>query len=115
MLRANEQIGGAIVRRAFFRGTESVKAGTILTPDEVAAMPISNRRVLASAGVIDLFPAIPDDAPGHDLFLMHVGHGRFDVIEGRRLNAEPLTKDEARALLARRSPDAPAEGDEIAA
>ena len=112
MLRANEQIGGAIVRRAFFRGTESVKAGTILTPDEVAAMPISNRRALASAGVIDPFPAV--DA-GHDLFLMHVGHGRFDVIEGRRLNAEPLTKDEARALLARRSPDAPAEGDEIAA
>ena len=114
-LRGNEQAAGAIVRRAFRSGDTVVPPNTILSAAELAAMPISNRRCLASAGNIDVFPIVFDDA-GHDLFLMHIGHGRFDVIEGRRLNVEPLTKDEARALLAeRRSPGAPAEGDEIAA
>jgi hypothetical protein len=39
-------------------------------------------------------------------FAVHTGMGRYDVIEGQRLNAAPLTKEEASALCEGRAPPA---------
>ena len=105
MLR-DEQIGGGFVRLGFNIGDRRTKAGERLSREAIMKMPISNRRTLISSGKIEVFPidtGAPIAAPTEpaDRHLIHLGRGYYDVIEGRKLNAEPLTREDAVALAAR--------------
>jgi hypothetical protein len=98
----DNQIGGAIVRRGFNRGSTWLKVGTRLTADEVRAIPMVNRRALSVSGALDIYPLAPGGMAAEDLdrYVIHRGRGEYDVIEGRRLNSEPLSKEKAEALAA---------------
>jgi len=101
---ADQDIGGARIRMGFTRGNQRMKAGEHLTADEVRSIPLANRRALASAGYIEVYPTRTEVVhreaaakPG-DRFIVSVGKGQFNVIEGHRLNDEPLTREAAEAL-----------------
>lgn len=95
-----DDIGGAIVRRTFTFDTRRLKTGDRLTREEVLGMPGANRNALMEKQYIDVLPRAAID-PDAGRFVVNRGFGKFDVIEGRKLNAEPLaTKDEAEALAA---------------
>ena len=85
-------IGGGYVRRKF----NGLSSGHHLTREEIMAMPISNRRAAISLGMIDVYPQAPG-GPG-ERFVVNRGFGKFDVIEGKKLNDDALDKDTARVL-----------------
>lgn len=110
-------IGGGVVGHPFRMGEKYMLRGTALTRDEILAIPASNRRALVERGSIRVWPmgaperpaevmhpppAKSADAPAPSAetqkHLMHIGAGKYHVIEGRRLNEEPLAKEEALAL-----------------
>lgn len=101
---ADHEIGGAVVRRTFSRNGKYLKNGDKLTGDEVRSIPAANLTALIDSHYIELFPLptagifAPTPLPG-DRFMVHRGGGLFDVIEGRRLNDEPLSQDAAEALV----------------
>jgi hypothetical protein len=96
---AEQDIGGARVRRRFSRGTEALLAGHMLTGEEVRGIPVANRRALIDAGFIEVFPhGFGEDAG--EKHIVHLGRGQYDVIQGHKLNDAPLTKDEAQQLAA---------------
>lgn len=102
MLRANE-IGGGTVRRTFRFGDAAVFAGKTLTAEQILAMPEANRRALIEKGYIVVYPKPPETetvaAPAKGKrHVVATGFGRYDVIEGRKLNKKALTKEEAQAL-----------------
>ena len=90
-------IGGGIVRRAFEMEGKKIPAGTTLTGDAIRAM--RNHKTMIEGGRLDVWPRGGSAEPG-TLFVVHQGRGKYDVIEGRKLNSAPLTKDEAAALAA---------------
>jgi hypothetical protein len=92
------QIGGAYVRRRFDLGPRTMTAGETLTAEQVLAIPKRNRQALINLGKIELYPASPV-AAGSRRFAIHMGMGRFDVIEGHKLNAVPMSREEAEAML----------------
>lgn len=105
-----DMIGGARVMRRIERPElQAWLAGTELTADQVKAIPLSNRRALIDNGHIVVMPRAvldetrPDNGlpaePG-ERFPVHEGGGRWSVYEGRKLNENPLSKDEAEALAA---------------
>lgn len=95
-----DDIGGAVVRRTFTFDTRRLKTGDKLTRDEVLGMPGANRNALIEKQYIDVLPRAAVD-PDTERFVVNRGFGKFDVIEGRKINPEPLTsKDEAEALAA---------------
>jgi hypothetical protein len=95
---ASHQIGGAYVRRRFDLGTETKVSGQTLTREQVLAIPTANRNALLSQKIIELYPVAPL-AEGQRRFVIHMGMGKFDVIEGRKLNDEPLSRAEAEAMV----------------
>jgi hypothetical protein len=97
---AELDIGGARVRRRFTRGEEAMMPGRFLSADEVRAIPVANRRALSDAGYIEIFPQAPVTTAG-DKHIVHLGRGQYDVIHGVKLNAEPLTKEQAEDLATR--------------
>jgi len=102
---SDADIGGAFVRRGFTRftkdGAQYLKAGTKLTADEVRSIPMVNRRALAVSGALDIYPlAAAEPAADFDRYVIHRGKGEYDVIAGRKLNSDPLTKADAEALAA---------------
>lgn len=105
----DQDVGGAVVKRMF----GGRKAGDTLTRAEVLAIPGANRAALINLGKIAVFPirsgttgtvplaASEEQRPEIEHMKRHVvsrGFGKYDVIEGNILNAEPLTKDAAKAL-----------------
>lgn len=97
-----EQAGGAYVRRRFIFGERDMIAGDQLTAEEVVSIPRANLMALINTGKIELWPGAPDGAQTFvaERFACNRGFGKWDVIEGRKLNDAPLTKDEAEALAA---------------
>lgn len=113
-----EDAGGGIVRRGFDRAGERVPPGTRLSSDDLRAMSGPNLKSLVDSRYIELFPADPAAKqqiealqdrireleagpvkPGQR-HVIHRGAGNYDVIEGKRLNTEPLDKAAAEALAA---------------
>lgn len=92
----------------FTRGNVRMKAGEHMTADEVRAIPLANRRALASAGYIEVYPTRTEvvrreAAPvKQDRFIVQVKKDQFNVIEGHRLNEQPLSREEAEALAAQK-------------
>lgn len=97
---ARNNIGGAIVCRGFTLSDGGrAKPGSSLSEALVRAM--KNRMALESAGYIKIFAKNPIAAePVGDAkrYVVHCGQGRYDVIEGSRLNSEFLSKDAALEL-----------------
>lgn len=93
-------IGGGIVRRRFTIGDRDVVFGDRLTAADILAIPLSNRRALVERGHLSVYPPSGQAADPADRHIANLGFGKFDVIEGRKLNSSPLTKDEAEALVA---------------
>lgn len=100
----DERIGGAHIRLGFTMGNRRVKAGDPdLTADEVRSISQANRRALSEASFIEIYPKNPTEivyAPG-DKFVVQVGKNEFDVIEGKKLNDKPLSREKADELAAK--------------
>ena len=91
--------GGGVVRTAFRMGTQWVKSGTRLTADQIMSMNSRNRMALIERGCIAVWPKGGDEPISKGKrYAIHVGGGRYDVIEGRRLNEASLTREEAQTL-----------------
>lgn len=99
------QIGGARVQRAFMFGDRRLTNGDTLTGDEVRSIRPANRSALIEKGYFVPWPIeamTAGQAQGGeplDRFVRPLGFGRgYDVIEGRKINDAPLTKEEAHVL-----------------
>lgn len=89
-------IGGARVRRTFTRGTHRYHAGDYLSATDVLSMPIANRRALVDSQYLEVYPKYKVDT---QRLIVNVGKNQFDVIEGFKLNKEPVSREEADKLL----------------
>lgn len=95
---ADKDIGGARVARTFTRNGEQLKrGGPDLTAEEVLSIALPNRKALIDSNFIEVYPKTPFVAG--ERFIVGVGKNQFNVIEGRMLNEEPLTRDDAEKLL----------------
>jgi hypothetical protein len=107
----HSQIGGGRVERPFTMGSRYLARNTILTRDEVLSIRTSNRGSLIDRGYLMVWPkeaaglAAPQakQAPG-EMFVIHRGFGRYDVVEGRTVNQEPLDKESAYLLAGKPLP-----------
>ena len=102
---ADADIGGAIVGMGYTTWKDGamvhIKAGTRLTGDQVRAMPKANRRSFISNGTLQIFPTA-EAVVGRARFMVQVKKDQYDVIEGRKLNDHPLSREEAEALVAQK-------------
>lgn len=94
---AEKDIGGARVARTFTMNGRFTKRGDQLTAEEVLSINLPNRRALIDSNFIEVYPKSP--ATGGERFIVGIGKNQFNVIEGRLLNAEPLTREAAEKLL----------------
>jgi hypothetical protein len=103
-----DEVGGAVVRRVFNTGGKQMTPGTVLSREEIMAFPAVNRSALANKRYIDLFPRNPGNPQGSDekgeRYVISAGFGRFFVIEGKKLNDEAITREEAYALCGMEPP-----------
>jgi hypothetical protein len=53
---ADQDIGGARVRRVFTMKGKLVRANTRLSSDQVLSIPIANRRALIESGYLEVYP-----------------------------------------------------------
>src|SRR5882672_2783295 len=92
----HEDIGGGKVRRGFRSGDKYLAPGTILTSEQILAMPYANRCALIDR-FIEVWPAEANRQPAqkHEgptrVMMIHMGGGKFNVIDGWVLNEEPLS------------------------
>jgi hypothetical protein len=101
-----DEIGGGIVRLGFTIGERRMKPGDRLTAAEINAL--SNGRALIRTGHIRAHPfalAQQQAAPA-DRHMFHIGGGRY-VVSGPLLTGEPVSKEDAEAIMAGRDPFAP--------
>jgi len=102
----DDAIGGAVVRRRINRGDRApLLSGDRLTRDEVLAMPPANRRALVATERLWLLPIGKATEAGDDMratsHVVQVGKNLFDVIQGVKLNDQPLSKEAAEELATR--------------
>jgi hypothetical protein len=91
-----ERAGGAIVRRRFpFNGVEKAP-GDILTVEEVDSIPIQNLHSLINTGLLKLVYT-----GGGQRFAVHIGKGQYHVVEGTQITAEPISREDAEAMVAK--------------
>ncbi len=103
-------IGAAVVTFPFRMGEKWLRSGTQLTHDQLAKMGTANRNSLIDKNYIYCVPksmmgktiSVPISMPTdrQERHIVSRGFGRFDVIEGRKLNDEPLGKEAATVLAA---------------
>jgi len=105
MIIKEKDIGGASVRKVFSMRQEMVMPGTDLSRETLLAMTVNNRQSLIDNGYIVIYPPHPIQGNG-EVFVYSRGFGKFDVLEGHKVNEEPLTKEEAEALAAQMRPGA---------
>ncbi|HVM96147.1 MAG TPA: hypothetical protein VMT89_07145 [Candidatus Acidoferrales bacterium] len=103
---ADNEIGGAIVRRTFRSGGRQLFTGARLTAQEVLSFPKANRNALAEKRYIDLIPKADQTsvAAKGERFVINAGFGKFYVIEGKKLNDEPIDREQAYALAGTEAP-----------
>ena len=111
--------GGARVYKDIKHKTGVWKAGTILSLSELNSIAPANLRALITAGSIGVFPKqdIPTSqrTPRDEDAKLHIvskGFGKFDVLEGKILNAKDLTKEEATAFKEERESQPPSKPSE---
>ena len=101
MITPDSDIGGAIVRRRFTFGQRAMLAGDKLTREQVLSMPRANRNSMIENRFLQVVLRMDAGSaePG-ERYAVHMGRGKYDVIEGRKLNDAPLTAAEAKKLAA---------------
>jgi hypothetical protein len=94
---ADDMIGGGFVRRpgGYSSRGKTISNGTHLSREEILAMPRATRQAMLNIGYIEVYPKAGDV----ERFLVPRGEGAYDVVEGRKVNSEPLTNKQARAML----------------
>jgi hypothetical protein len=102
----DEDIGGAVVRRRIDRGQlPPLMAGARLSREEVLSMPVANRRALVATERLWLLPKGGASYAADDMratsHVVQVGKNLFDVIQGVKLNDQPLSKEAAEELATR--------------
>jgi hypothetical protein len=116
----DKDIGGGIARRLIRLNGEVLTAGTGLTREQVLGIRAANRQALINTGALSIYPrprgaAEPESvkAADHQPEIEHAprhvvsrGFGKYDVIQGVVLNAEPLAKDAAFAIAGTEMPAA---------
>jgi hypothetical protein len=90
--------GGARVLRTFTIGERRVLSGEILSPEEVRGINLVNRRALVDNHQLEIIPRAATNVP-QERFLMSTEKNKYNVIEGRMLNTEPLSREEATKLV----------------
>ena len=108
-----DQIGGGVVRQRFTSVGRQLTVGDRLTREEVLAIPRANRDALVRNSQLLLVPTHPENAAAAagrptERFMLSLGGGKYGVIEGWKLTADPVSKAEAEALLAGRDTQAEA-------
>jgi hypothetical protein len=106
MFIADQDIGGARVRRTFtFRG-EQLKPQTHLTADQVLSMSVPNRNALVEGGWLEVYPRRaaaekpkPQTPEERFVFRASKDSKMFNVFAGRKLNSKPLTRRRERCPL----------------
>jgi hypothetical protein len=89
-------IAGAVVRKPFGSGTQRVYPGTMLSRAAYAAIGHAVKRIWLREGQIVPF-YVPKNTIGQR-HVIHRGGGRYDVVHGTVLNAEPLSREDAETL-----------------
>jgi hypothetical protein len=106
----HSQIGGGKVERPFSMGGRTLPRGTVLTREEILAIRTANRSSLIDKGYLAVWPkealssgqAVAGEPA--ERFVIHTGFSRYNVIEGRVINAEPLDKESAHLLAGKPLP-----------
>lgn len=103
-----DQIGGGVVARSFTSGQKKLPMGHRLSREEVLSIPLANRNSLIENRFLQVLFRDPgatavaaSSADQMTRYAVHQGRGRYDVIEGRKLNTEPLTEAQAKDLAAK--------------
>jgi hypothetical protein len=95
-----DHIAGGRVTRTFRMNGKQLFAGHMLTREELLRMPAQNRNAMVENGYMTVWPkeAVASEPAASERHVSHSGFGKYDVIEGRKLNDAPLTREEAHAL-----------------
>jgi hypothetical protein len=101
-----DQIGGAKVFRPCNIAGVKRKSGEVLSGEVLASLSLTNLRTLQDQRFILAWPKSADAPPasadaGEPHVYNRVGTSTYDVVLGKRLNAQPLSKTDAEALAAR--------------
>lgn len=101
---AQNDIGGAIVRRPFMFHDRQMKVNDLLSEMEVRSIPRNNRNSLRDNNFIQIYPKqavnVAPPADGLTRMLVHRGKGLYDVFDAVKINDKPVRKDEGEALIA---------------
>lgn len=89
---------GAVVRRGFSMGGARVPPGRLLPAARLNSMNAAARRIMLRENYLTPVYARPNADGPAERYIFHRGSGRYDVVEGRLLNSEPLTREAAEAL-----------------
>jgi hypothetical protein len=93
-------LAGAVVRRPYSTEGRTVPKGTVLSVEALNKLSHAIRRLWLRDG--DITPIyVPQHyaTGGQTHHLIHRGAGRYDVVLGTMINAEPLTREQAEALI----------------
>src|SRR5258706_3819190 len=103
-------IGGGKVERPFGRGDKPLPRGTVLTGDEVRSIRTSTGPALIDRGYLAICPmeAVAQQAQHssepQERHIVNCGFGRYNVVEGRRLNEQALDRESAYLLAGKPLP-----------
>lgn len=105
----HSEIGGGRVERPFTMGGKLLARGTMLSGDDVRGIRAANRSSLIDRGYLRVWPKEaaaqqPQAGQAAERFVIHSGFGRYNVVEGRVLNEQPLDKDSAYLLAGKAAP-----------
>ncbi len=103
-------IGGGKVERPFRMGDKTLPRGTVLTGDEVRSIRTSNRSSLIDRGYLAIWPMeavaqqVQHSLEPQERHVVNCGFGRYNVVEGRRLNEQALDRESAYLLAGKPLP-----------
>ena len=108
----HSQIGGGKVERPFRMGDKTLPRGTVLDRGQMLSIRISNRSSLIDKGYLSVWPleAVAQQvqqqhsAEPQERHVVNCGFGRYDVVEGRKLNEQYLDKESAYLLAGKPMP-----------
>jgi len=99
-------VGGAVVRRRINGGPEGLPMmpGDILSAEYVMGLSEGMRRVLVDQKTIEVFYLRQGTSDaggiGGERHLLHLGGGRYHVVQGHLLTDEPVSRADAEKIVA---------------
>ena len=102
---STDDIAGGKVQQAFRMGDRYLMRGTALSREEICRIPTQNRNALIDKGYIHVQLKGVESAVAGERFVVSLGFGRFDVVEGKKLNDKHLSREAAYALAKIPMPD----------